>query len=37
MLVETVNSFYEMEKDLVPLVDIEKKRSYEINEENEWI
>lgn len=34
---ETVNSFYQLEKDLVPLVDVEKNRAYEIDSTNEWI
>lgn len=36
-LVETVNSYDRLEKDLVPLLGIEKLKSYEITLENEWI
>lgn len=36
-LVDSVNSFYRLEKDLVPLVDIEKGRAYEISLEDEHI
>jgi dynein heavy chain len=36
-LVETVNAFYQLEKDLVPLVDIDKLKAYEIDQTNEWI
>lgn len=32
-----MNSFNELEKDIVPLVDLEKKKSYEIDIKNEWI
>ena len=34
---ETVNSFYELEKDLVPLVDVDRRRAYEIDANNEWV
>lgn len=34
---ETVNAFYQLEKDLVPLVDIEKRKAYEIDMSNEYI
>ena len=36
-LLETVNSFYELEKDLVPLVDVDRRRAYEIDANNEWV
>ena len=36
-LVETLNGFYQLEKDLVPLVDIDRNKAYEIDATNEWI
>lgn len=37
MLVDTVNGFLKLEKDLVPLIDLKKESAFEISTELSWI